>query len=80
MRITRYLVICLVLFVIGVGSLAEGVHGEASVNAGTSFAANSIHFCGTSSGGWAALGMLASLGAIVFFALALFASMRSRAV
>jgi len=80
MRTTRYLVICLVLTVIGLVSLAEGVqHGDASLNVGTSLAANSIRFCGTSSGGWTVIGMLATLGGIIFFVVALIASLRTRA-
>jgi hypothetical protein len=73
--------ICLVLTAIGLISLAEGVqHGDASLNVGTSLASNSIRFCGTSSGGWTAIGMLATLGGIIFFFLALIASLRRRAV
>jgi hypothetical protein len=80
MRTTRSVVICLLLIVVGLVSLGEGVqHGEASVDFGTSPAGNSIRFCGTSSGGWALLGILGTLGGIVFFALALVASMRRSA-
>ena len=80
MRTTRYLLICLVLTIIGLVSLGEGVqHGDASLNVGTSLASNSLRFCGTSSGGWTVIGMLATLGGIVFFVMALIASMRRSA-
>lgn len=80
MRTTRYLVICLVLTVIGLGAVAEGVqHGDAGVKFGTSLAANIIRVCATSSGGWTLIGMLATLGGIVFFVMALIASMRRSA-
>jgi uncharacterized membrane protein YtjA (UPF0391 family) len=80
MRTTRYLLICLVLTVIGLASLAGGVHhGDAGLDFGTSLAANSVRICATSSGGWTVIGILATLGGIIFFVVALIASIRGRA-
>jgi hypothetical protein len=76
MRTTRYLVICLILGVVGLGSLAEGANGNAGADFGTSWAANSVRFCVTTTGVWAVLGVLGTLGAIAFLMLALIASMR----
>lgn len=79
MRTAQYLVICLVLAVIGVASLAASAKGNAGVNFGFPLSANSLHISVTSTGGWALLGIFAALGAIVFFILALIASLRRRA-
>lgn len=80
MRTARYLVICLVLAVIGLSSLAEGAKGTAGVNFGFPLSANSLHISITSTGGWALLGVFGALGAVVFFILALIASLRRRGV
>jgi hypothetical protein len=81
MRTTRYLLICLVLVVLGLVSLGEGVtKGEAGMDMGNSLTSISVRFCGTSTGGWAAVGILAVLGGAVFFAIALIASTRRRAL
>lgn len=81
MRTRRYLVICLILVVMGLGSLAEGANGNAGVHFGYPLSANSVQFSVTSSGAWALLGVFGALGGIVFFLLALIASMhRSDAV
>ncbi len=77
MRTTRYLLICLVLTIVGLGSLAQGANGNAGAKFGYPLSANSIYFSVTSSGGWAVLGMLGTLGGIVFFVIALIASTRS---
>lgn len=71
----------LVLTLIGLASLAEGVqHGSAGVDFGTSLAANTLRVCATSSGIWAIIGMLATVVGIIFFLMALIASMRRSAV
>jgi len=66
----------IVLLVLGLGCLSEGVvNGTASVHVGYPLSANSIRFCGASVGGWAIAGVLATIGAMVFNALALIRSL-----
>lgn len=79
MRTTRYLVICLILTVVGLGALAEGAKGDAGVSFAYPLSATSIHISATSSGVWALLGMFGSLGGVVFFILALIASIKRSA-
>jgi hypothetical protein len=76
MRVTRYLVTSVVLFLLGIGCLAEGVapNSTASVNVAYPLSGNEIRFCGASTGGWAVAGVFATIAGTVFLVLTLIRS------
>lgn len=53
-----------------------GFHGDAGVTAGSSLATNTVHLCGTASGGWAIAALLSTLGGIVLFVVAVIKSLK----
>ena len=73
MKYRTLLFTCIALLLLGVGSIVAGFHGDMSVNFGSSLASNSFHLSGDTTGGFAILGILSILAAILMLMITMLA-------